>query len=172
MVRSYFESAGGRARRRWRTTVALLGLLAGCVLPHPGRITAGMAESEVVALMGEPTARYPMPAGATRLEFARGPAGRETWMVDIDAVGHVAAIDQVLDLAHFRALTSGTLREQLLRSLGTPGRIQKEYLGRETWFWRYPTNDCLIAAATLSPQGALMGGVSMMPDPGCERPVR
>ena len=171
MGRSESEAAAGRPRNRWRGTIALLALLAGCALPHPGRIKVGMTEPEVVVLMGEPTARYAMPAGATRLEFARGPAGRETWMVDLDAAGRVTDTDQVLDLAHFEALRAGTLREQLLRALGTPGRVQKEYLGRETWYWRYATNSCLIAAATLTPQGTLMGGVSQMPDPVCERPA-
>ncbi len=151
---------------------AAAGLLAGCVLPHPGRITAGMGEGEVVALMGPPTSRYAMAGGATRLEFARGPAGRETWMVDLDNAGRVTGAEQVLDSWHFLEVAAGTPREALLRALGRPGWVQGEHGGKETWYWRYPTNSCLVAAATLSPQGLVVGGVSQMPDPACEPRVR
>lgn len=150
------------------TVAACASALVACTLPQPGRIAAGQVEADVVGLMGPPTARYAMPDGKTRLEFARGPAGRETWMVDLDANGRVAASEQVLDGWHFAAVADGLPREALLRTLGRPGRVQPEYGARQTWYWRYANNDCLIAAATLSPEGRVIGGVAQMPDPACE----
>lgn len=152
--------------------IVMAVLLAGCAVPHPARVQAGMDEREVIAAMGPPTNRYPMPGGATRLEFATGPAGRETWMVDLDASGRVKAIDQVLDVRHFLAVPEGTDGATLLRTLGRPAWVQGEYRGRRTWYWRYYNNDCLVAAATLSAQGKLVGGVAQMTDPACERRER
>lgn len=172
MACSGSESVAFVARRVLAGAVAVIGMLAGCTIPRPGQIAAGMDEPQVVALMGAPTSRYSMPAGMTRLEFARGPAGRETWMVDLDAGGHVTGVEQVLDGWHFLAVKDGTPREALLRALGRPGWVRGEYGDRETWYWRYPSTQCLVAAATLSPQGQVIGGVAQMPDPDCELPAR
>jgi hypothetical protein len=46
-----------------------------------------------------------MPDGTQRLEFARGPFGRHTYMVDLDAQGRVANVEQVLDARHFARVT-------------------------------------------------------------------
>jgi hypothetical protein len=34
-----------------------------------------------------PTGEYPLPGGGTRLEFARGAHGKQTYMLDFDAAG-------------------------------------------------------------------------------------
>jgi hypothetical protein len=154
-----------------RGGLALLAtvLLLGCAIPHPGQLTKGMTESEVVARMGAPTARYDLGDREARLEFAQGPAGRETWMVDLDASGRTTRTMQVLDPWYFAQITDAMDRDALLRILGRPGWVRGARLQQELWFWRYPNNDCLVAVATLNAQHKVFGGVSMMPDPDCER---
>ena len=151
-------------------TLAALMLTAGCSVLRPVLPTAGQDEAAAVAALGQPTARYTMPEGATRLEFARGPRGRETFMVDLDAQGRVTRAEQVLDLWHLRRVTDGMDREALLRLLGRPGEKQREYMDRETWYWRYANNDCLVFAVTLSAQGRVIHGGSVMLDRRCELP--
>ncbi|MFO1295760.1 MAG: hypothetical protein U1F25_04255 [Rubrivivax sp.] len=51
--------------------------------------TSGEAREAVLARWASPTARYAMPAGGERLEYASGPFGRTTWMIDIDTGGRV-----------------------------------------------------------------------------------
>jgi hypothetical protein len=146
---------------------AALSLLAACA-PLPFR--AGQTEAEVIAAAGPPTGRYAMPGGATRLEYASGPMGRTTWMVDLDAQGRVVRWDQVLNEAQFAAIADGMPREVLLRTIGRPAHRAGEWMNRETWSWRYPTNDCLWFRVTLSPQGKVIDGGGYMIDPICDAP--
>jgi hypothetical protein len=158
----------------WHPAAALLllGLASGCAIQQPGSLRQGMDEAQVVAAMGPPTGRYAMPERATRLEFARGPAGSTTWMVDLDAGGRMTSAEQVLDGWHFLEVTDGTDRETLLRTLGRPSDVRGQYQQREIWYWRYYNNDCLIAAATLDAQGRVVGGIGLIPDPRCEMRAR
>lgn len=151
--------------------VAMLAaaLLAGCAAfgppPQPGQ-----NEAQVLQRLGSPTARYALAGGATRLEFASGPFGRETWMVDVDAGGRVTAAMQVLEdgyLAAFQARAPGMGRDELLRTLGTPGERRGARLGGETWSWRYRTNDCLWFQVSLTADGRVSDGAFGI-DPSCD----
>lgn len=156
-------------------TTVLLGaaLLAGCAAFGPTLPRAGDAEADVLRTMGAPSGRYPMPAGATRLEYATGPFGRHTWMVDVDAAGRVTQVAQVLDeanLAAFQARAPGLPRDELLRALGRPGeRRAGGWAGGEVWSWRYPTNDCLWYQVSLD-DGARVTGAAFGIDPACDPP--
>ena len=147
--------------------------LAGCAAIglHPPR--PGQTEAEVLSRDGPPTARYAMPGGATRLEYASGPAGRETWMVDIDAAGRVTQARQVLNEAGFDAFqrhAAGMSRAELLRTLGTPGeRRGGGWQGGEVWSWRYPNNDCLWFQVSIGADGRVRDGAYGF-DPTCNRP--
>ena len=97
-------------QRRWPWTLrtlaglAVLGVLAtaACGTYRPQDVRPGMSEAEAAALLGRPTGRYPGPNGQTRVEFATGPYGRVTWMLDLDASGQViGAPQQVLNEASF-----------------------------------------------------------------------
>ncbi len=143
-------------------------LLAACGTLAPTLPQTGQDEAAVRAAMGEPTGRYTMPGGLARLEYARGPAGRETWMVDLDAAGRVRAVEQVLNLRRFAEVVNGMPADDLLRVIGRPGRKAPEYQDRVTWYWRYPNNDCLRLAVTLSALGRVINGGSHMPDPSCD----
>ena len=147
--------------------------LAGCAAIglHPPR--PGQTEAEVLSHDGPPTARYAMPGGATRLEYASGPAGRETWMVDVDAAGRVTGARQVLNEAGFDAFqrhAAGMSRAELLRTLGTPGeRRSGGWQGGEVWSWRYPNNDCLWFQVSIGADGRVRDGAYGF-DPTCNRP--
>lgn len=150
--------------------VALLAalLLGACAGPQPQLVLVGQSESQVLSAMGPATGRYPLAGGAQRLEFARGPAGRLTWMVDLDAGGQVLQVEQVLDNPHFEQVLDGMPRDALLRLLGRPAARQREYQDRETWSWRYETHDCLWFRVTLSAEGRVLGGGAQMIDPACD----
>jgi len=124
-----------------------------CTACAPVPPAVGDARDAVVSRWGPPTARYAMPGGAERLEYATGPFGRTTWMIDLDAAGRVTGARQVLNEAHFAQLqrrAPGLSREELLRTLGTPGERKRVGLrSDEVWSWRYPTNDCLWFQVTV-----------------------
>ncbi|MFN7724688.1 MAG: hypothetical protein ACK5QH_06415 [Rubrivivax sp.] len=152
-----------------------LAVLSACATP-PAWV--GQTETQVLARWGAPTARYTLtaptagaPPAVQRLEYASGPYGRTTWMLDLDASGRVVAARQVLDeaaLAAFQATAPGLGREALLRALGTPGeRRHGGWAGGQVWSWRYPTNDCLWFQVSLGDDG-LVRSASFGTDPRCD----
>jgi len=151
---------------------AVLAGLGGCALLLGPELKVGQTEGELVAQLGRPTARYALGGGQTRLEFARGPFGRHTWMVDLDpASGRSVRFEQVLNEAHFAVFQQkapGMSRDELLRTLGTPGeRRHGGRMGGELWSWRYPTNDCLWFQVSLGDdQRVISGGYNI--DPTCD----
>ena len=166
------HSAQPGGRRRWPAlALALVAWLAGCATPQSARVQAGQAEPEVLAAMGAPTGRYPLADGAQRLEFAQGPFGVRTWMVDLDAQGKVLTIRQVMDSHYFNQVQDGMSRDALLRLLGRPASRQGEWQNRETWSWRYDNTDCLWVRVTLDANGKVWGGASTLPDPVCDPSV-
>ncbi len=141
-------------------------VLAACAAPP---LPPGTPEIEVLKSWGRPTATYPMPEGVRRLEYATGPLGRTTWMVDVDIAGRVQQSRQVLNEADFFQLQSqsGLSRDALLRWIGTPGERRGARFGGETWSWRYPTNDCLWFQVSLGAD-AMVQGASFGIDPSCD----
>jgi hypothetical protein len=142
--------------------------LAACANYGPSQLRVGQGADEVTQAMGTPTALYALPGGAQRIEYARGPFGRQTWMVDVDAGGRVSAWSQVLTEANFNALPHGITRDELLLRLGTPGeRHRIGWQQRDLWAWRYPTNDCLWFTVSLDAgQRVVDSGYGI--DPRCD----
>ena len=100
-------------RHAARTTglLALVAVLGGCAVLKEPTATPGQTEAEVLARLGQPTSRYTLPAGAQRLEFATGPYGRTTLMVDLGSDGRVTASQQVLTEANFANVREGMRRD-------------------------------------------------------------
>lgn len=155
---------------RWCLIWAASGLAAGCAALAPPVLQPGQPEADVVARLGAPTATYTLPRGR-RLEFASGPYGRTTWMVDLDAGGRVVQARQVLndsELAAFQARAPGLSAQEVLHDLGTPGeRRGVGWQGGQTWSWRYPTNDCLWFQVSLDRAGRVQSA-GFATDPACD----
>ncbi len=126
--------------RSWNLTC--LFSLAACSSYAPPADMAGKTAEELVARMGQPEQRRPMAAG-TRLEFPRGPYGRETWFVYLDAAGRAVRSEQVLTETNFNQISPGMEQEEVRRRLGRPGEAKS--LGRsrgEVWSYRYESPFC------------------------------
>ncbi|MEN9416733.1 MAG: hypothetical protein RI988_353 [Pseudomonadota bacterium] len=148
--------------------LAVCAALGGCAAYGPGELSPGMPRAAVEASMGVPRLALPRPEGGVRLVYARGPFGRETYMVDLDATGRVQRWHQALGEAAFAAIPMGGTREELLFRLGPPA--EQRPAGRlpgEIWSWRYANNDCLWFQAGLGADGRYAGG-SYGTDPRCD----
>lgn len=150
--------------------LAAAALVAGCAtaLDPAKRLARGQDEAAVRAAMGPPTGRYTLAEGAVRLEYARGPLGYETWMVDLDAAGRVTAFEQVLNPRRFAEVRRGMTGDELLRLLGRPAERQRQYMDRVTWYWRHSPYDCVWFGVTMSPQGRAIDTGGDVPDPRCD----
>lgn len=117
-------------------------LLSGCAFLAPPSITPGENESAVIARMGKPTARYPDGNGHL-LEYRKGPAGQETFMVRIDPAGRVVSMEQVLTSARFASIkVNQDKKEDVLRRFGAP--YETSYLplsDLQIWSYTYLEND-------------------------------
>lgn len=144
----------------------LPALLMGACAPLPP--VPGTADSDLRSRWGAPTGSHALDGGGTRLEYASGPYGRTTWMIDLGTDGRVMRSRQVLTPETLFGLPQGVLdRAGLKRELGRPGEVRGVHGGGETWFWRYETNDCLWLVASITPAGLFSGG-ALMPDPACD----
>lgn len=170
-----------QAARRAKAGACVIAaaLATGCaaIAPPPlaGTVEAlvGRPQTEAIARLGEPTARRTGAGGALRLEYASGPFGRTTWMLDVNAAGRIVATTQVLEEARLHAAQpalGGLPAAEVLWRLGSPGeRRGGGRAGGEVWSWRYPTNDCLWFQVTIDDTATARGGAFGI-DPRCDPP--
>jgi len=148
-------------------------LLAACAASSsPQGLPIGATEAQVITAMGTPTGRYTLPGGGSRLEFARGPQGRVTYMVDFDAAGGSTVWDQVLTPQHFMALEPGMTSEDVLMRIGHPGSTRAYPRQKLTvWNYRFPTFDCLWYQVSIGDDGKFISAAQGI-DPQCDTPTR
>jgi len=153
------------------TLLIAAAALTGCAAMKPPQ--PGWTETQTVSHWGPPTSRYTLADGLTRLEYATGPFGRTTWMIDVAADGQVVATKQVLTEENLMAVQGrlpGMRRDELLRTLGRPGeRRGGGWQGGEVWSWRYATNECWWFQISIGDDGIVRDGV-FGPDPRCDHP--
>ncbi|MBI3156507.1 MAG: hypothetical protein HYZ20_14005 [Burkholderiales bacterium] len=146
-------------------------LLAACAGPGLSRLEPGLDEPAVLARWGEPTGRHALPGGGIRLEYATGPYGLQTWMVDLDTAGRVTQARQVLEYGALTALQGelpGMTREELLRTLGRPGEVRSGgRQGGQVWSWRFFSPFCLWFQVGVGDDGRVVDAV-FSPDPACD----
>jgi hypothetical protein len=148
---------------------AIAALLAGaCTTPPPA---AGTPREAVLRAWGPPTGQYDLGQGAQRLEYATGPYGKSTWMVDLDAQGRVLQAREALSERALMALQGrlpGMPADELLRTMGRPGeRSHGGRQGGEVWSWRYLTNECLWFRVSLGDDRRARDG-GFYVDPLCD----
>ncbi|WP_087046909.1 hypothetical protein [Caballeronia ptereochthonis] len=95
-------------------------------------------EAQIRDQMGEPETERAFTDGSKRLEYPRGPAGTNTYMVDIDANGRFVSVTQVLTAANFAKVRPGMTMDEARRLLGKPTTIAEYPLKKErVWSWHW-----------------------------------
>jgi hypothetical protein len=147
-------------------------LMAGCATlgstpPQPGEDGAA-----ALARLPAPTGEFANADGSRRIEFARGPFGRQTHMLDVDADGRVVRWEQVLTEAHFATIQPGISSDELRRKIGRPSWVWGvRYRDQTVWSYRFENIFCQAFHVGISPAG-VVEDTSFGPDPRCERPLR
>lgn len=163
------------ASRPWlRVLLGLLAAaLAACAPLQPPR-----NEQEALLTWGAPTSRYTLPDGTQRLEYAAGPYGRATWMLDLGPQGPVPGdrpvlrVRQVLTDTELMAVQAAMPMPAttLLQWIGRPGETRHGgRAGGQVWAWRYQTNDCLWYLVSVDDAGTAHSAAFMI-DPRCDTP--
>lgn len=147
-------------------------LLAACQSYSPRGFKPGTTADQVQQGMGPPTGRYPLPDGGVRLEYARGPWGKHTYMIDFDANARLTASEQVLTENSFARIQPGQTRDQVLFAIGHPSNVRNvRYQSQTVWSYRYDAIFCVWYEVSLSPQGSVLE-TGYGPDPLCDRDER
>ena len=122
-----------------RNSVPLVGalLLAACVSTGPGNLSAGASEADLIARMGKPSGELSLADGGRQLEYARGPCGHFTFMVNVGRDGKVRDIQQVLQESYFAKVQPGLTQPEIIALLGHPGRaLTYEKINDVVWTYR------------------------------------
>lgn len=142
--------------------------LVACAGYGPDGLLPGATPADAQRLMGAPTGEYRLPDGSRRIEYARGPAGKHTFMLDFNAQGRLVSSDQVLTERHFAQIEAGQTRDDVLRQLGRPSHVQWiGYQRRHLWSYRYDAVFCQWFQVGLDTQGRVVDA-GYGPDPACE----
>lgn len=153
-------------------SLAAAGLLAACQTYSPEHFVPGTPLAQVEAAVGPRTAAYPQPDGGQRVEYARGPFGRHTFMVDVDAAGRVTGVEQVLTEANFARIATGHTRDQVLRVIGHPSNVGFiGYQQRALWSYRYDAIFCTWYQVSFDATDTVVD-TGYGPDPLCDRDER
>ncbi|WP_280155183.1 hypothetical protein [Piscinibacter sp. XHJ-5] len=148
--------------------VALSALLAGCAASYgPQSLRPGTSLGEVTAALGPPTGRYAR-ADGERVEYARGPFGKHTYMLDFDAQGRLLRWQQVLTESQFEAIRTGMSGDEVMVALGHPAETRPlAYQQRTLWSYRYDAPFCTWFQVGIDRQGRVVD-TGYGPDPLCE----
>jgi hypothetical protein len=146
-------------------------LLVACHAYGPQGLAPGTSKAQVQVQLGNATASHPPPAdqpkAASRLEFARGPMGKHTYMLDFDAQERLLAWEQVLTEARFFKVEPGWSQAQVRAWLGTPSNVRGVgWRGETVWSYRYESPFCVWFEISLI--NASVVGTGNGPDPLCE----
>ncbi len=155
-------------------TLNLSALLSACMVSActsygPSSLAPGTDLEAATHAMGAPTGDAALPGGGRRLEFARGPYGKHTYMLDFDAQGRLLRWEQVLTEARFNAIRSGMDAAEVRAQLG---RASDQYVvgwheKQTVWAYRYETPFCQWFQVGLNAQGKVVD-TAYGPDPLCD----
>ena len=103
---------------------ATLGVLAGCASPAGAPL--GAARPDVLASLGAPALRSPLPGGGERLLYTTQPSGFHVYHLDFDAAGRLVHRTQVLTQERLLAIPVGQWTvADVQRTFGPPMRIEQ-----------------------------------------------
>ena len=155
-------------RLAWPCLALASGLMLGCATYSPDSLPVRSSPADAKAKLGAPSGEYALAGGAKRLEYARGPFGLHTYMLDFDSSGSLVSWTQVLYEENFATVKSGMSSDELLLALGHPAHQFGVWSGRQTmWAYRFDSPQCQWFLVGLSPQGQV-ASTSYGPDPRCE----
>jgi len=147
---------------------ALAVTLSACSAYSPSGLASGATLTDATTSMGRPTGEYSLPEGGKRLEFARGPFGKHTYMLDFDGSGHLFATKQVLTEPQFNGVGVGMTRDDVLMALGHPSDVQSiPRQARTMWSYRYEVPVCQWFQVGLDTAGRVVD-TGYGPDPMCD----
>lgn len=143
------------------------------VMRPPGMLPPGTPIDEARHSFGGPTGQYPLPNGGTRLEFAQGSFGKQTFMLDFDSGGRLVTTQQVLTPVTFATIAPGMSQVDVLSRIGRPASIFPiGWQNLRVWNYRFGglEGDCVLFQVSISNATGLVTEAGQGYDPACDGP--
>ena len=159
--------------RRYENVALLIGaaVLGGCTSLLPATLPVGAPIAQARQALIAPTGEYALPGGGTRLEYAQGGFGRQTYMLDFDAGGTLVSSQQVLTGENFAAITPGLSSADVRMRLGRPVHVfSVPWQKLHVWNYRYGGGDCVWFQVSISDAAQQVTEAGNGPDPACNAP--
>jgi len=151
--------------------LALLALLGGCASLAPGGLPPGTPIAQARAALFGPTGEYALPGGGTRLAYAQGSLGKQTYMLDFDQNGLLVSSQQVLTERNLGTIAPGMPADELRRRFGRPVWVYGvRYPRGQVWNYRFDGGDCVWYQVTVGDATQTVLEASLGPDPACDGP--
>ena len=156
--------------RAWLPCAVVLALAAtGCALP--GALPPGTSIDAARHQWLAPTGEYRLPNGGTRLEYAQGSFGKQTYMLDFDANGVLVSSRQVLTEENFATITPGLGLADVRARLGRPAHVfAVPWQKLHVWNYRYFDGNCVWFQVSISDAAQQVTEAGLGYDPACDGP--
>lgn len=149
-------------------TGAAAAMLIGCSAYSPSGLPERSSIADARSRLGTPSGEYSYSDGSKRLEFARGPFGLHTYMLDFDAAGVLKSWHQALYEENFATIRRGMTGDEVLRAIGHPADQFRVWSGNQAiWAYRFDSPACQWFLVGVDPAGQV-ASTSYGPDPRCE----
>lgn len=129
--------------------------LAGCAGYGPTPALVGQDRQAVIALLGKPATERSTTAGL-RLEYPKGPMGRQTYFVYLDSNQRVSRWEQVLTESNFAKILPGMPAAVVEELIGKSLVINSLARDRgEVWSYRFETSFCIWFQIEMTKEGTV-----------------
>ena len=152
------------------TTAAII-TISGCASWPPGGLPPGTPIDTARHGFASPTAEFPLPNGGTRLEFAQGTFGKQTYMLDFDPSGKLVSTEQVLTEQNLASIRPGLPEADLMMRIGRPAHVfSVPWQKLHVWNYRFAGGDCVWYQISVSDVERAVTQSSLGSDPSCDGP--
>lgn len=127
----------------WWAALLALAPMAACDGIAEHKLVAGQhTEADVRRWMGQPEMIWEEEDGTRVLEYPRGPAGTQTYLVTIAPDGRYREMKRALTDENFARVKPGMDRDQVRQILGKPTTVERfSRLKEEVWSWLHEAHD-------------------------------
>jgi hypothetical protein len=144
-------------------------LVSACASYGPSDELIGLERTSIIEKLGSPTGIQQTKSGIV-LEYARGPHGRHTYFLTLNADDRVSRWEQVLHERNFGQILPGMTKDQVRSLIGQS--FATFVLGRsrgEVWSYRYETPFCVWFQIEFDQEGRVRSAGDGIP-PECITP--
>lgn len=155
------------------TLLAGLASLGGCGTLAPGGLPPGTPIAQARAAPFGPTGEYALSDGGTRLEFAQGSFGKQTYMLDFDRNGLLTSSRQVLTEQNLATIAPGMPASEVRMRFGRPVQVfGVRHPPAQVWNYRFDGGDCVWYQVSISTADQRVVEAGIGTDPACDGPNR